>query len=157
MIAKYISCLLILFAFNTLNAQHDPSYQLLSIVNELRSDGCTCDGSYQPPVRPVSWNATLEKSAKIHAADMASNKYFSHFSRSGLDVGDRVEKLGYNWQTIGENLAQGYYEADKVLQAWIDSPEHCELLMNPKFTEMGAALRGEYWVQHFGKRRKPRD
>lgn len=154
--AKYISFLLIFIAFN-LSGQKDPSYNLLSKVNQLRAQGCVCNGNYMPSVGPVSWNATLEKSARVHAADMAKNNYFSHFSRSGLDVGDRVEKLGYNWQTVGENLAQGYYEAGKVLQAWIDSPEHCELLMNPKFTEMGAALRGEFWVQHFGKQRKPRD
>lgn len=152
-----ISFILFLFSFNIAWTQHDPSFELLPLVNKLRATGCTCNGSYMPPVGPVSWNATLEKTAKVHAADMAKNNYFSHYSRSGLDIGVRAEKLGYDWQTIGENLAQGYYQPKLVLQAWIESAEHCELLMNGKFTEMGAALRGEYWVQHFGKQRKARD
>jgi uncharacterized protein YkwD len=41
-----------------------------------------------------------------------------------------------------------------VVQGWLDSPDHCENIMDPRFTEMGIAYapgqvsrRGLYWVQ----------
>ncbi|MEL6986441.1 MAG: CAP domain-containing protein [Bacteroidota bacterium] len=135
------------------SAQHNPSFDLLKLVNDLRAEGCYCNGIYQAPTGSVEWNATLEKSARVHASDMERNNFFSHYSRNGKDIGDRLDAIGYDWKVVGENIAQGYYKAPEVLQAWIDSPEHCELLMNPKFKEMGASLVGEYWVQHFGTRR----
>ena len=43
---------------------------------------------------------------------------------------------------------------------WIKSPSHCANLMNPAYTEMGAAFAvnarsemGVYWTQVFGTRR----
>jgi len=43
--------------------------------------------------------------------------------------------------------------ADEVVHGWLESPGHCENIMDPRFAEMallsrGAQLRhGLYWVQ----------
>jgi uncharacterized protein YkwD len=41
-----------------------------------------------------------------------------------------------------------------VVQGWLDSPGHCENIMDPRFAEMGIAFaagqssrRGLFWVQ----------
>jgi uncharacterized protein YkwD len=55
---------------------------------------------------------------------------------------------------VGENIAYGPKSADEVVQGWLDSPGHCENIMDPRFAEMGIAfaaghssLRGLFWVQ----------
>ena len=48
------------------------------------------------------------------------------------------------------------------MDGWLDSPGHCANIMNPAFTEMGAAYRGRsardenrtaYWTQEFARPR----
>jgi uncharacterized protein YkwD len=46
---------------------------------------------------------------------------------------------------------------EDAMAGWIKSPEHCANLMNPAFSEMGAAFAvdrkselGVYWTQVFG-------
>jgi uncharacterized protein YkwD len=55
---------------------------------------------------------------------------------------------------VGENIAYGPKSADEVVQGWLDSPGHCENIMDPRFAEMGIAYamgrssrRGLFWVQ----------
>jgi len=64
---------------------------------------------------------------------------------------------GYRWQQIGENIAAGQGSAEQVVAGWLASPGHCANIMNPGFTEMGAAYAtseggaaGSYWTQVFG-------
>ncbi len=123
-------------------------------VNYVRAEGCRCGGKEMPPVGKIEWDETLEKSALSHAADMSEHKYFSHYSRDGEDVGERVEKFNYNWLVIGENIAEGQREFDEVLNDWLQSPSHCEMIMEAKVNEMGIGKSGRYWVQHFGKRKR---
>jgi uncharacterized protein YkwD len=61
---------------------------------------------------------------------------------------------------MGENIAAGQRSPEDAVAGWIKSPDHCANLMNPVFTEMGAALAvnarselGMYWTQEFGKPR----
>ena len=122
-------------------------------VNEFRNEGCTCGGEKMSPVKSIIWNKKLYSSAFSHADDMKRYKYFSHFSRSGQDVGERVDRFDYKWTVIGENIAEGQKNFDEALEDWIKSPSHCKMIMDPNVTEMGVARSGRYWVQHFGKQR----
>jgi hypothetical protein len=52
------------------------------------------------------------------------------------------------------DIAYGPKTAEEVVQGWLDSPGHCENIMDPRFAEMGiayaaghASRRGVYWVQ----------
>ena len=125
-------------------------------VNQIRTSGCKCGGKKMPPVQEIKWNEKLYQSALSHAVDMRKNKYFSHFSRKGEDVGKRADKVDYNWMVIGENLAEGQTSFDEALSDWLKSPSHCQMIMDPKVNEMGVARSGKYWVQHFGKRKTRR-
>lgn len=120
-------------------------------VNKIRAEGCYCGRKYMKPTSPVKWNSKLYESALGHAKEMKKYNYFSHFSRNGKDIGDRLDKYGYNWQVAGENLGEGQITFDEVLNDWIKSRSHCKMLMNPKVDEMAVAKQGKYWVQHFGK------
>ena len=57
---------------------------------------------------------------------------------------------------MGENIAAGQGSAAQVSAAWVASPHHCANIMNPNFTQMGAAFdverssdAGIYWTQVF--------
>jgi uncharacterized protein YkwD len=109
---------------------------------------------------PLIKNTKLVTSATVKVDDMFTNQYFEHTSLSGKTAVDLVEKTGYIFQIVGENLALGVFDSNQALvQAWMNSPEHKANILNPKYTEMGASVGiGNYkgqreWlaVQHFAK------
>jgi uncharacterized protein YkwD len=124
---------------------------MVASVNEIRLKGCYCGKRFMPPISKIEWNDELYKSAYFHAQDMNENHFFAHFSKEGLDIGARLEKIGYDWQVAGENLGEGQTSFDEVLRDWMNSYTHCKMIMNPKVNEMAVAKVGKYWVQHFGK------
>ena len=141
------------FTAYPIDATPDIKSEMLWKINQIREDGCRCGAKRMPPVESVVWNKTLEKSARQHAVDMNRKNYFSHFSRSGADIGKRAQDAGYRYEKVGENIAEGQINVNQVLEDWLDSYDHCILIMNPIFEEMGAARVGYHWVLHFGKQR----
>lgn len=105
-------------------------------------------------------NALLDAAALKKVDDMFALQYFEHESPTGITSKDLVVSVAYDYLDIGENLALGNFADDVALvQAWMDSPGHRENMLNPKFTEIGVAVkRGMYkgrmtWlaVQEFGR------
>ena len=85
---------------------------------------------------------------------MAKHNYFEHEDLLGRSPADRVRAVGYQEKLVGENIAYGPKSAEEVVQGWLDSPGHCENIMDPRFAEMGIAYaagrprrRGLFWVQ----------
>ena len=122
---------------------------MISEVNDLRVSGCVCGGKWMPPVGRVSWDPGLHLVSNKYARYMERYDHFDHISREGEDLGDRLDRAGYKWMTIGENLAHGYDDFHQVLRAWIESPPHCKMLMHPDMNKMGLSKHNTYWVQSF--------
>lgn len=148
--------LALLFGSKTTEPLHAPTEAakayMISKVNKLRAKGCTCGGERLKSVPPVEWDETLYESAMSHAKQMNRYNFFAHYSIDGLDIGDRLDKVGYDWAVAGENIGEGQRDFDEVLVDWIKSESHCRMLMNPKVNEMSVARSGRYWVQHFGRK-----
>jgi uncharacterized protein YkwD len=131
----------------------------LELVNQARARGARCGERSFGPAPPVTLSGTLGSVALGHASDMASNNYFEHEDLSGHTPADRVRAVGYREKLVGENIAFGPRTAEEVVQGWMDSPGHCENIMDPRFMEMGVAYasghakRGLYWVQVFASPR----
>jgi Cysteine-rich secretory protein family len=126
----------------------------LQLVNEVRARGARCGQRSFAPAPPVRSSDTLADVAFGHADDMAKHDYFEHLDRTGHSPADRVRAVGYPEKLVGENIAYGPKTADEVVQGWLDSPGHCENIMDPRFAEMGIAFaagqssrRGLFWVQ----------
>jgi uncharacterized protein YkwD len=92
--------------------------------------------------------------ASGHAADMAGHNSFEHEDLGGHTPAERVRAVGYREKLVGENIAYGPQSVDEVVRGWLDSPGHCENIMDPRFAEMGIAFaagqgkrKGLYWVQ----------
>jgi uncharacterized protein YkwD len=132
--------------------------RVLDLVNQARATPRYCGNRAFNAARPVRWNDSLAEASRLHAADMARYNYFSHSGRDGSDPAQRVERAGYRYRSTGENIAAGQMNPDDAVAGWIKSPPHCANLMNPAFTEMGAAFAveprsemGVYWTQAFGR------
>jgi len=126
----------------------------LSLVNAVRAHGARCGDRSFGPAPPVKLSGILSEVALGHAADMARHDYFEHEDLAGRSPADRVRAVGYAEKLVGENIAYGPESADEVVKGWLDSPGHCENIMDPRFAEMGIAnspgrlsRRGLYWVQ----------
>ena len=126
----------------------------LQLVNEVRARGTRCGERAFAPAPPVITSGTLATVAFGHAVDMAKHNYFEHQDLAGHSPADRVRAVGYKEKLVGENIAYGPKTLEEVVQGWLDSPGHCENIMDSRFTEMGIAYaaghgsrRGLYWVQ----------
>ena len=130
---------------------------LLELINSARAQPRQCGTQALSATTPLAWNATLASAALDHTRSMANNNFFDHKDRDGRTPGDRAELAGYSGQLVGENIAAGQDTPRKVLDGWLTSPGHCANLMNPQFSELGAAYAvdpksdaGIYWTSLFG-------
>lgn len=125
--------------------------EMIHQVNTLRKNGCRCGEKYFPPAPPLHWDERLERAAQRHARDMARHYHFNHTGTDGSSTTDRVQAAGYHYRLIGENIAYGHPSLESVFDDWLKSPGHCRNMMNPAFSEIGAATENRFWVQTLGK------
>lgn len=130
---------------------------VLRLVNQARAQSRLCGDAQFAPTGRVHLSEVLAHAARAHSQDMARNDYFNHVSLDGATPAERIRRAGYVSLVTGENIAAGQMTAAQVVTAWIESPEHCSVLMDPEFTEMGVSLavaaksrHGTYWTQKFG-------
>lgn len=133
--------------------------RVLDLTNAARAQGRNCGAQFYAAAPALVYHSLLERSAQAHAADMATRNYFSHTSQDGRSFSQRISATGYNWRTVGENIAAGYPTPESVVDGWLKSPGHCANIMNPAFREIGigysysaSSAYKYYWVQDFGTR-----
>lgn len=87
----------------------------------------------------------LEFDEKCYAAAVIRNEEitvkFSHTRPNQQEWWTVNDEVCY-----GENLAKGYYSADEVLLAWIDSPSHQKVMLTEDYTKCGVAEKDGYWT-----------
>ncbi|MGF6487630.1 CAP domain-containing protein [Pseudomonas frederiksbergensis] len=130
---------------------------LLGQVNAARAKPRLCGRQRFAAARPLTWNAALGAAAQGHSKAMAYGNYFAHRDPDGDMPLDRAKAAGYRGRQIGENIAAGQSSPNKAMASWLASPGHCANLMNPMFTQVGAAYaadsrsdEGVYWTMLFG-------
>lgn len=99
---------------------------------------------------PLAEDGAIDATAALKCNDMAVNHYFSH-DHNGVSWTSTFD--GVMYAQAGENLAEGFYDAQSTVSAWIASPDHLANIMNPAFTEVGYAVCQDstgypYVVQH---------
>lgn len=127
---------------------------LLEPINEARRRAGV------PPLEP---DRRLTEAAQARADDMAARQYYGHETPEGVDFGANVDRAGYSYSAVAENIARGQESVDEVVDGWLASPGHRANLLNSAFTDVGfgfAAGRpgSEYtflWVQILGRPAPP--
>jgi uncharacterized protein YkwD len=104
-------------------------------------------------------NLELDNIAELRLKDMFAKQYFAHYSPTGIGASQLADKTGYEYIAIGENIALGNFENDKVLvQAWMDSPGHRANILNTHYTEIGIAVgKGTFAASNGGEPRQERE
>ena len=119
--------------------------EFLDAVNQARYVGRNCGSTSYPAAPSVAWNNALATAAYLHSEDMATNQFFAHTGADGSSPETRITRRGYDWRTYGENIAVGYPTVSAVVQGWLGSDGHCRNIMNPSFTEIGAAYSDGFY------------
>ncbi|MGZ3181925.1 MAG: CAP domain-containing protein [Telluria sp.] len=146
--------------------EHPPAWEdaglaILDAVNAARAQPRDCGDAHYGPAPPLAWNRTLGLAALAHSQDMAAHHYFNHHGRDGSTPGTRTAHAGYQGRRVGENIASGQETPQEAVASWLTSPGHCANIMDPRYTEMGAAYAinvarkhgAIYWTQEFGNLR----
>ena len=126
---------------------------VVSLVNERRSEGGVCDSESFGPSAPLAVDSALRCAARNHSRDMAVRGYFGHESPEGDNFDDRIERAGFDWTRIGENIATGQDTAAEVMTDWMSSQGHCENILDPNYEFIGVGYyEGDdpMWTQTFG-------
>jgi uncharacterized protein YkwD len=131
--------------------------QILDLVNKARLSGRRCGNTLFKPAAALSLNTMLSSAAYAHSREMATYGVFDHRGHDGSTPVTRVEQAGYGrYLIVGENIAAGAMTAAEVTQGWLDSPAHCENIMDPRFSEIGIGFAVNpssselvYWTQEF--------
>lgn len=140
-----------------------PDFQasVLARLNQYRASGASCRTAGQfAAAQPLQWNSKLDQAAAAHSADMAAQNYFSHTSKDGRTMVDRINATEYTWSTIGENIAAGYTTVNQVVDGWMASDGHCANIMNPAYRDVAVACVASttstyrsYWTMDAGRPR----
>lgn len=130
---------------------------ILELVNQARAEPRNCGGKRFNPAPHLRWSDALARAALAHSEAMAKLDFFGHSGTDGSDVAVRARRAGYRFSAIGENIAAGPGSARATVAGWLKSPGHCANIMQPHFSEMGAAYAVNpraamaiYWTQVLG-------
>ncbi len=127
--------------------------EMVTLINRARSSRHRCGRNRFHAASRVRWNSRLARAALEHSRDMARNNFLGHTGSDGSSVGERLTGFGYAWSSVAENISGGRQTSEEAVSAWLKSPDHCANMMNPNFTEIGAACfrnssseYGTYWT-----------
>jgi|GEM_PF-4766575 len=111
----------------------------------------------------LQWNAQLEQSALYQSTRMVETGEFAHTLSDGVQLTDRVQRFGYQYQICAENIAYYFANymsiaelAEDTHEGWLNSPPHLENIENRDVTEIGIGVVKSsegvfYSTQNFGK------
>ena len=123
----------------------NPAQQLMVEINEARARADV------PRVWP---DARLARAAQGHARALAEGKASGHFGPDGSDPLQRINDAGYRPLAFGENVAEGSQAPRLIVEAWLRSPTHRQVMLDPSVQEvgLGVVLDPDHpiWVADFG-------
>ncbi len=85
-------------------------------------------------------NYKLDQAAQAKAADMVARNYWSHTTPENKTPWNFIDKVDYNYQKAGENLAYGFVTSSETINGWMHSQAHRENLLDATFTEVGFGI-----------------
>jgi uncharacterized protein YkwD len=86
-------------------------------------------------LRPLRYDAHLERAARAHSREMLASNVFQHGA-----FASRMLEFDVTGSLAGENLAWGTGaegSARGIVAAWLASPEHRANLLRPTFVRVG--------------------
>lgn len=112
----------------------------------------------QRGMAPLATDPRLTSAAQAHACDSATRGRMGHEGSDGSTLADRVQREGYRYRSIAENVALGYPGPAAVVQGWMGSSGHRRniLTRNARDAGIGLAVGRDgalHWVLNLGAAR----
>lgn len=102
--------------------------RVLTQINLLRS---------QQGMQPLTLNPQLAAAAMAHSRDMSAQNRAWHFGSDGSSPLDRVRRQGYAGSLLGEDISETYENEIATLNAWMQTRDTRDLIMDPVARELG--------------------
>ena len=103
-------------------------FRMLDSINALRQAAGSPD---------VVLNAQLNAAAATHSRDMSVQNRPWHFGSDGSSPLDRVARVGYSGELLGEAISETYENELQTLTAWMGNAGTRAVIMDPKAVNMG--------------------
>ena len=103
-------------------------YNMLDSVNALRQAS---------GLEALTLDPALNAAAATHSQDMSLQNRPWHFGSDGSSPIERVERVGFDGQLIGENISETYETELETLAAWMDRPDTRRVILSPDARRMG--------------------
>lgn len=94
---------------------------------------------------PVALDSELTAAAATHSRDMSLQNRPWHFGSDGSSPLDRVSRVGYRGDMLGENISETYETELETLAVWMSDPATRQIVLDPRATDLGFS-----WFQEPG-------
>jgi uncharacterized protein YkwD len=111
-------------------------FRMLDSVNSLRQ------ASGQPP---LTLDSSLTAAAATHSRDMSVQNRPWHFGSDGSSPIDRIRRVGYSGNLVGETISETYETELQTLAAWMEEEGTRRVILSPDARKMGFS-----WLQERG-------
>lgn len=97
-------------------------------------------------MKPLKYNTTMEKYARIKSQDMGDRGYFDHKDPQGNLITEQMKKDGVSYNAWGENIAYigGMSDvnqlANKFMTNWMNSSGHRANILSDNFSSIGIGV-----------------
>lgn len=105
-------------------------YRMLDAVNALRQTRGAPN---------LQLNAELNAAAATHSRDMSVQNRPWHFGSDGSSPLDRVRRVGYTGNLLGENISETYETELETLAAWMEVADTRDVILDSRARDMGFA------------------
>ncbi len=116
---------------STLNTQN-----LLDVHNQERT---------KYGLAPLKISQSLNTSAQRKALEMLRTDCWSHYCPDGRSPWEFFKDAGYEYLLAGENLAEGFFNTEDVIVAWMNSRTHRDNILRPDYEEVGFGIVKGYF------------
>jgi hypothetical protein len=102
-------------------------------------------------LRSLRPHPSLVQVAEDHASDQAARGRVTHLGSGGTALQRRVDRRGYVWLRLAENVGAGYPSPVEMVAAWLTSPAHEAVLLAPDMSHVGVgyAYGAEWRLRHY--------
>lgn len=108
-------------------------FRMLDSINALRQAA---------GAPPVQLDSMLNAAAATHSRDMSIQNRPWHFGSDGSSPIDRIRRVGYPGDLVGENISETYETELDTLAAWMEDPSTRRVILSPQARRMGFS-----WLQ----------
>ena len=103
-------------------------FRMLDAVNALRQAS---------GVQPLDLDSRLNAAAATHARDMSVQNRPWHFGSDGSSPLERVDRVNYRGEFLGETISESYETELETLGAWMNQEDTRRIILDPRATDLG--------------------